>query len=203
MPYRLSRRSSDYRLVVGHDDGRPQEGVEVVFRSPAEAVSFLRHTSLGFDAMRSFRRILTSDRPGMDHGGMSDEQVLVQVGRLVQQRRVRIYQLIRSSIRIELPEQPEEDVLGPASVDEGFGIASDATVDTPPLLDTEIENDEPQLLEFTITYEPPPREENDADDLEVATQAEALRLAAQDGVPFCEECEKLKKQQAAAAGAPA
>lgn len=32
-------------------------------------------------------------------------------------------------------------------------------------------------------------------------QAEALRAAAEDGVPFCEECEKARAEQAAAAGA--
>ncbi len=197
MLHRFSRSASDYRLVVGHEGLPSHEGVEVVFRSSAEAVAFLRHSSHGFDAQRSFRRLLLTERPGMDLGGLTHEEVLGLVGLLIVQRRVRVYEEVRAPIRIQLPDEPEEEVLGPASVHEGFGIAADAVIEGPPLFDTGIESDEPQLLEFTITYEPPPLEENDADALDVATQAEALKDAAKDGVPFCAECERLKKQQAA------
>jgi hypothetical protein len=37
------------------------------------------------------------------------------------------------------------------------------------------------------------------DKRDVEAQAQVMRDAAKDGAPFCEECEKLKKQQAAAA----
>ncbi len=37
-----------------------------------------------------------------------------------------------------------------------------------------------------------------APEMDVAAQVQALRDAARDGVPFCEECEKLRKQRAAA-----
>jgi hypothetical protein len=45
-----------------------------------------------------------------------------------------------------------------------------------------------------------PAAEADLPVIDQDAQAAVLRQAAADGVPFCEECEKLKREQAAHAG---
>ena len=64
------------------------------------------------------------------------------------------------------------------------------------------DHDEEAVAFATIALAPPPPEEVLFDpgaptpsDLDSAAQARALVQAAQDGVPFCEECEKARKKQ--------
>ncbi|WP_224366327.1 hypothetical protein [Hyalangium versicolor] len=58
------------------------------------------------------------------------------------------------------------------------------------------------IEELHEIWEPPPPPVKPApavsSTMDVAAQAQALRNAARDGVPFCEECEKRRQQQAAA-----
>jgi hypothetical protein len=64
------------------------------------------------------------------------------------------------------------------------------------------DHDEEAVALATIALAPPPPEEVPFDpgaltpsEIDAAAQAHALEQAARDGVPFCEECEKLKKKR--------
>ena len=199
MLHRFSRSSRDYRIVVNSHDLR--EGVEVVLRSQTEALAFLRNAARSFGAARSFRRLLAGARPGYEVAKLADDQVLSHVATLVAQRHVRIYE---EQHRVVAPPEDLEVALELPVGEEpikGFGFVADAEVEGPPLFDSKFEAEPPPLFEFLFTYEPPPREENDADAIDVAAQAETMRDAAKSGVPFCAECERLKKQKAAQAQA--
>jgi hypothetical protein len=74
-------------------------------------------------------------------------------------------------------------------------------IEAPRLADQRFEHEEPAQVD-PAEWTPPPREQpkplTPASNLDAAAQAQTLRDAARDGVPFCEECEKNKQQRAAA-----
>lgn len=76
-----------------------------------------------------------------------------------------------------------------------------AIIEAPILLGQAFEHEQPAHVD-PVEWTPPPREKPKppapASNLDVAAQAQTLRDAARDGVPFCEECEKNKQQRAAA-----
>jgi hypothetical protein len=194
MRHSFSRGSREYRVAV---DEAAAGAEELTFRSQREAVAFLRRESHRAGALGGFRRVLAGARSGVEVGRLSDQEVLLRLGWMVAQRRVRIYhgQRLRFAYGADPVVTDEPSALGPV---EGFGIIGDAVIAEPPLFDVAMTGKDPPLVEVELVLGPIPGQESDADDLDAAAQAATMRDAAEAGLPFCEECEKLKAAKAAA-----
>jgi hypothetical protein len=185
--HRFSGSSRGYRVVVNE----PSDDAELVIRSPRDAASFLRHESHSPGDMRGLRRVLAGTRSGIDVGHLSEEDVLLHLGWLVAQRRVRLHRARRVDLTFppDASKEDEDSALGPL---EGFGVVADLVIQGPPLFDVDLVSKDPPLCEVELSLDPVPGAESDADALDATAQAETLREAAAAGVPFCEECEKAR-----------
>lgn len=197
MRHSFSRGQHAYRVTV---DETVEDAEELRFRSQREAAAFLQRESHAAGAMRGYRRVLEAARTGADVGRLSDQEVLLRLGGLMAQRRVRLHEAQREHLAYTdwTPAEDEPSAIGP---DKGFGIVGELVVAEVPLYDVDLTSNEPPLIDVGVELGPLPGEDNDADAVDAGAQAVALQAAAASGAPFCEECAKAKAAAAAAQAA--
>ena len=125
--------------------------------------------------MDALREALTKDEPCPCAKKWNDQEILAQVA----------WQLTEGTLRVA---EKRYDVL-PRGAARGRPTQPTARAEAPPA---------------PVTETPPPEpapEPTDEENVDAAAQAATLKQAAQDGTPFCEECEKARQEREAQAAA--
>ena len=132
-------------------------------------------------AMAKLRRLVLESGEGRQICLLSDHQVIGIFNHLLGTGRLRICRLAEAVSQVSSPVSsvapPKETEPPPSSAPRRQSSAPPSVVAVA---------DEPENTTFTSNHDP-------------QAQAEALQEASQAGTPFCEECEKLRKQNAASA----
>jgi hypothetical protein len=156
----------------------------LVFRDQASALAFLsRHTP---QATRA--RSLLAAHSNMPVELLNDFEVRDALADLLARRRLLVFELQRR--QSSLPDDEAEETPGPAP------LGAEET-----LLWIDVEVAPPALLFLQTEVEPPPYEAPPLEppySVDPKAQVAALKAASARGAPFCEECEKAKREQAAA-----
>ena len=147
-----------------------KEEVVVEFPDRDSAVRFLRGLAADPVVVQQLRSFL--GRTHMNLHVLSDHQIIDMMAATIVDKNLKLLRLAsatRSTARrSRLPEAAEVTI--PAQQQQVAPASSSAA-----------------------TSAPPPA--NDVADVDQDAQAQALEEAAKDGVPFCEECEKLRQQK--------
>ena len=147
-----------------------------------EAIDYLRSHASDADSMYALRGLLMNEHP-LDAHRFNDEQVLRAVAAQVSQRHLIVYQKALSA------EARNRRTHGD---NPSVGFAAGAGAVTPSSL-------RPRPPAAPLPPSPARPEPTEPDDVDQDAQANTLRLAAVNGVPFCEMCERSKRGESRAA----
>jgi hypothetical protein len=152
------------------------------FRNVDDARQCLRRIVRWPDDLNKIRSLAVVDG-WIAANRLSDHQVLDRVAALLAQRRVVLARKVAGAISgkkdaVEEKERPRPSMSSGPALSPSMLIAREARAKSP------------------VPTPSAPPVEADLPAIDQAAQAAVLRQAAADGVPFCEECEKLKREQA-------
>ncbi|MDB4875716.1 MAG: hypothetical protein JWM41_2162 [Gemmatimonadetes bacterium] len=189
MPTPLPIRFGDIVLLPSHKQQDTDTSFQ--FRDPEAALDFLRSLDVDSQTTTQIRKILTDTDPRTDVARMMNTELLTTLARHVASGRIVIG--MRRRMR------------GGGGSGGGAGASSDsssagATSTSAAATATAAPAPAPPPSAATVAAAAA-AEAAQADDAAVDAEAQAavLQQAAESGVPFCEECEKRKKQREAAA----
>jgi hypothetical protein len=191
------------RLGPGLELALTRQWQSAEFQSPARSAGDFRWQAQGFrtvdDARQALSRIirwpdeLTKLRSLVVVDGwiaanrLSDHQVLDRAAALLAQSRVVLARRVAGALPGNNDETKEKERPRPS-------MSSGPALSPSMLVAREARSKSPAPAPSA------PPVEADLPAIDQDAQAAVLRQAAADGVPFCEECEKLKREQAARAG---
>jgi hypothetical protein len=156
------------------------------FRSVDDARQFLRRIVRWPDDLNKVRGLAVVDG-WIAANRLSDHQVLDRVAALLAQRRLVLARKVAGAISGKKDEAKEKERPRPS-------MSSGPALSPSMLIAREARARSP------LPAPSAPPVEADTPAIDQNAQAAVLRQAAADGVPFCEECEKLKREEAARAG---
>jgi hypothetical protein len=191
----------------------------VRFADEHAARRFLARLATSHGAARTLRASLMSRLPSSVISRLSDAEVLEQLAQRIASQHFRVYrtELEPHVFRFSPKEAADEGALGPAEqvkeelLDASMvGVALPLELEPaiggawePQELDVELQaTAKPEELEAGLHADAPSGPGEDTESLDAAAQADTLRQAAAQGVPFCEECERAKAAAAAAGITP-
>jgi hypothetical protein len=165
-------------LPVNGGDAAPEAWVREDLTSLADSQEFFCRFRFDQPAIRTLREVFLNVVPSRSFSGQSDDEVIEQLAWMLMTRRLTVWKRPLEGLALSYVGVKRTSTPRPAP----------AAPPAPP----------PRAAPA-----PPPKEDSN---LDAAAQAAALREAARDGVPFCEECEKQRKaarqEEQAAAPAP-
>jgi len=156
-------------IADNHDYFNATDYIPVKFNRTDDALRWLRPHIAEALTMKKLRQLLASENISHTEA-MSSQQVIQKVAELIFQGKLILVKTSLMKIQPVIIEYTKK------------AAPVEAAPAAPP----------PQTQEPVI--EPEPEEEDNTDH---AAQAETLKSAAEEGAPFCEECEKAKQQNAA------